>query len=96
MKSYFSALDDNAKDKWAKEQVYLALWNVMNTLAQKWIDSCAIWWFNPKKYDELLGLWDKWLESVIVLPIWYRNENDKYSQKPKVRFEKDKVIEIIK
>jgi hypothetical protein len=25
MKSYFSALDDNAKDKWAKEQVYLAL-----------------------------------------------------------------------
>ena len=48
MKSYFSALDEIAKDKWAREQVYLSLWNVINTLAQKWIDSCAIWWFNPK------------------------------------------------
>ena len=96
MKAYFSALDENTKEKWAREQVHIALWNVLNTLAQKWIDSCAIWWFNPKKYDEVLKLSEKWLESVVVLPIWYRSENDKYSQIPKVRFEKDKVVEIIR
>lgn len=95
MKSYFSAMDESSKEKWAREQVYLALWNIMNTLAQKWIDSCAIGWFNPKKYDEVLWLSEKWLESVVVLPIWYRSENDKYANKPKVRFSKETVVEII-
>lgn len=96
MKSYFSAMDQEAKEKWAREQVFISLWIVLTFLAQKWIDSCAIWWFNSSKYDELLWLSEKKLKSVVVLPIGYRNIDDKYSKSPKVRFEKTKIVEIMK
>ncbi len=96
MKWYFSAMDQEAKEKWAREQVFISLGVVLNTLAQKWIDSCAIWWFNPAKYDEVLWLSDKKLKSVVVLPIGYRNIDDKYSKSPKVRFENEKIVEFIK
>ncbi|MDP2090454.1 MAG: NAD(P)H-dependent oxidoreductase [Candidatus Gracilibacteria bacterium] len=96
MKSYFSAMNQEAKEKWAREQVFIALGIVLNTLAQKGIDSCAIGGFNPTKYDELLGLSEKNLKSVVVLPIGYRNIYDKYSKSPKVRYDKQKIVEIIK
>jgi nitroreductase len=96
MKWHFWRLDENAKKSWAEQQVYLALWNVMTVLSDMKIDSCAIWGFNPAWYDEILGLWEKGLASVVVLPIWYRNENDKYSKYPKIRFNIESVSEIIK
>jgi len=96
MKSFFSWMDENGKDKWARDQVFIALWSVMNTLAQKSIDSCAIWGFNPKEYDEVLGLAEKGLKSVVVLPIGYRSNDDKYANAPKVRFDRDSIVEIIK
>lgn len=92
IKWYLSSLDDNAKETWAKEQVNIALWNVMHTLARKKIDSCAIGWFNPSKYDEILNLEEKWLASVVVLPIWYRKSDDKYAIMPKVRFSIDDIL----
>jgi len=92
IKWYFSSLDEQWKILWASEQVYLALWNVMNLLAQKEIDSCAIWGFNPVKYDEVLDLDKYGLASVVVLPIWYRSSEDKYASKPKVRFNKEEVV----
>lgn len=92
MKNYFSNMDENSKILWWNQQVFLALWNVMNTLAQKEIDSCAIWGFDSKKYDEILKLDEKWLASVVVLPIWYRSNEDKYALKPKVRFSKEELV----
>ena len=86
---------DEEKSKWAREQVFIALWNMLNTLAQKRIDSCAMWWFDSEKYDEILWLKEKWLASVVVLPIWYRSNSDKYSKKPKVRFLKADIVDII-
>lgn len=96
VKWYFSRLDDNQKKSWAEQQVYLALWNVMTVLAEMRIDSCAIWGFNPQWYDELLNLDEKNLASVVVLPIGYRNEDDKYSVSSKVRFSINEISEIIK
>ena len=96
VKWYFSRLDESWKKSWAEQQVYLALWNVMTVLSEIKIDSCAIWGFNPKWYDELLKLDGKNLASVVVLPIGYRNEDDKYSVSSKVRFSVDEISEIIK
>lgn len=93
---FLSRLEKKDIDSWAREQVYLALWNVMTFLASKEIDSCAIGWFNPSWYDEALGLKEKWLTSVVVLPIGYRSENDKYSKYPKVRFSTEEISEILK
>ncbi|MDD2907708.1 MAG: NAD(P)H-dependent oxidoreductase [Candidatus Gracilibacteria bacterium] len=92
MKGYFSSLDEQGKILWASEQVFLALGNVMNLLAQKEIDSCAIGGFNPVKYDEVLDLDKHGLASVVVLPIGYRSSEDKYASKPKVRFSKEEVV----
>lgn len=92
MKWYFWNLDENQKASWARDQVFIALWNLMSFLANKHIDSCAIWWFDPKMYDEVLDLKSNWLSSVVVLPIGYRSEEDKYANKPKVRFSKDDIL----
>lgn len=92
MKWFLLNLDENSKIMWAKEQVNIALWNVMHTLARKQIDSCAIGWFESSKYDEFLGLTEKWLASVVVLPIWYRQNDDKYAIMPKVRFSVDEIM----
>ena len=32
----------------------------------------------------------------VVLPIGYRSEDDKYAKYPKVRFDRDEIVEIIK
>lgn len=92
MKWYFSNLSEKAKTSWARDQVFLALWNVMNLLAQKKIDSCAIWGFDPVKYDEILDLDKYGLASVVVLTIWYRSSEDKNASRPKVRFNKDEIV----
>jgi nitroreductase len=78
--------------KWASEQVYIALWGLLTFLASAHIDSCTIWGFNPVKYDEILWLDEMWLASVVVLPIGYRSEDDKYASLAKVRFEKEDVF----
>ncbi len=80
---------------WSNNQVYIALWNLLTVLAIKKIDSCAIWWFDSKKYDEVLNLSEKWFSSVVVLPIGYRSEEDKYSKLKKVRFNREEVVEVI-
>lgn len=96
MKWFISKLDENSEKLWSHEQVFIALGWLLNVLAEKRIDSCAIWGFDSNKYDEILDLDNKWLASVVVLPIWYRSENDKYSSYPKIRFSKEDILEIIK
>ncbi len=78
-----------------KRQVYLALGNVLAFLADKKIDSCPIWGFDRNKIDDILGLREKWFASSVLLPIWYRSENDSNLKRKKVRFEKEDIFEFI-
>lgn len=96
MKWFLSNMSSEKKDIWAIKQVYIALWNLITVCAEMDIDSCPIEWFISEKYDEILWLKEKWLTSVVVLPIWYRSNNDKYSELKKVRFKQKEVIETIK
>ena len=49
----------------------------------------------PKKYDEILGLKEKNLASVLALPIGYRAEDDMKTHQMKVRKKiEDIIIEI--
>lgn len=94
-KWFISKLDKTSKNSWSNNQVYIALWLLHAILAYKKIDSCAIGWFNSEKYDEILWLKEKWLSSVVILPIWYRDLNDKYINKKKIRLSKMDVVQII-
>ena len=88
-------MNDAQKEAWADKQIYIALWNIMTVCATMGIDTCPMEWFIADKYDEILWLIEKWLWSVVVLPIWYRDSQDKYSQFKKVRFPTEEILEII-
>ena len=89
---FLSYMDNTQKKVWAEKQVYIALWNALASLAELKIDSCPMEWFSPQAYDEILWLSDEGLSSVVVLPIWYRSEADKYAAQDKIRFDTEKVI----
>jgi len=71
--------------KWAINQAYLAMGNLLTVCAIEDIDACPMEGFNPKKYDDLLKLKDKGLQSVLVMPIGYRAKGDMFAGFKKVR-----------
>ena len=95
MLGFLARMDESQYKTWAEKQLYIALGNVLTVLAEMWIDSCAMEGINPTKYDETLGLTEKWYASVFALPIGYRSLKDKYADMKKVRYSTDKISEII-
>jgi len=80
---------------WATNQAFLALGTLMTVCAIEGIDSCPMEGFEPKKYDECLGLEKLNLKSVLVLPIGYRAPDDMFSAFKKVRRPlSDMIIEL--
>lgn len=77
---------------WAAKQVYIALGQTMAACAMMKIDTCPMEGFSSEGYDKVLGLQEKNLSSVLVLPCGYRSDEDPYAKAPKVRFEKEEVI----
>ncbi|WP_300434639.1 NAD(P)H-dependent oxidoreductase [Christiangramia sp.] len=79
-------------ESWAINQAYLALGTLLTVCAAEEIDACPMEGFEPEKYDEFLGLPEKNLRSVLVLPVGYRSENDEFSKFKKVRRPLEEVI----
>ncbi|RLD85816.1 MAG: NAD(P)H-dependent oxidoreductase [Bacteroidetes bacterium] len=76
-------------------QTYIALGNLMTVCAVEKIDNCPMEGFVPAKIDEILGLKEKNLKSVLMLPVGIRAEDDIMSGMKKVRKPlKDIVIEL--
>jgi len=83
------------KPAWMKNQVYIALGNLMTVCAAMEIDTCPIEGFDPAEYDKILGLADKGLASCVVCPIGYRSDDDAHQNDAKVRFSVEQMIETI-
>ncbi len=77
---------------WATNQAYLALGNLLTVCAATNIDACPMEGFNPTEYDRILGLKEKGLTSVLLLPVGYRDETDFMAKEKKVRKDMDDVI----
>lgn len=86
MKGFLANMDDAKKAAWMKNQIYLALGNLLTVCAALDIDTCPIEGFSPEKYDQILDLPAKGLNSVVVCPIGYRKDSDKYASAKKVRY----------
>ena len=80
---------------WNARQAYIALGFLLETAALMGIDACPMEGFDPKQFDEILGLKAKGFTAVALAPIGYRSENDKYAQAPKVRFSKNEIFEMV-
>ncbi len=78
--------------EWSKRQVYIALGMLLSACAQAGIDACPMEGFDPKKFDELLGLSQEGIESVVLCAVGYRSQDDHYANSKKVRFERKEVF----
>lgn len=70
---------------WATHQAYLVLGTLLTVCAVEGIDSCPMEGFISKKYDEVLGLDELNLQSVLVLPVGFRAREDFFADFKKVR-----------
>lgn len=83
--SHFEGKSQKEIDQWAINQAYLALGTLLTVCAVEGIDACPMEGFEPAEYDELLDIKSEGLQSVLVLPIGYRAEDDFMANLKKVR-----------
>jgi len=78
---------------WTARQAYIALGFGLVAAAVEEVDSCPIEGFNATALDELLGLPEKNLTSVLVMALGYRDEaKDFLAKAPKVRKPYDELF----
>jgi len=84
---------DQQNREWAVRQVYLALGTALTAAAVEKVDATPMEGFVPEKVDEILGLDEMGLQSVSLLVLGYRDEqNDFLAGEKKVRREKEKLF----
>jgi nitroreductase len=86
------ALDESARNAWARNQAYIALGNFLTSAALLGIDACPMEGFDRAQYDAILGLSAKGFSSAVIATVGYRLPSDKYAAAPKVRFPKEQVF----
>ena len=81
-------------ERWASNQVYIALGTFMAAAALLEVDTCAIEGFSPEAYDRILALEDSPYRSCVVCAAGYRSADDKYASLAKVRYSASDLIEV--
>jgi nitroreductase len=92
VKGFLSGMDDAQKRVWADNQAHIVLGNLLTVCAIEGIDTCPIAGFQPEKYDEILDLKKVGQRSVLVLPIGFRLDTDKYASLEKVRMSDNEFV----
>lgn len=91
----FNAYDTERIKSWATNQAYLTLGNMLTFCAHEGIDTCPMEGFDSAQVDKILGLEERNLETVLLLPIGYRSKEDFFSSLEKVRKPIDKSVEYL-
>lgn len=87
------SIDGATIDDWCKNQVYIALGQLMASAAVLGIDACPMEGINPPEFDKVLGLENSGFKTLVACALGYRDESDKYAILPKIRYPKDEIIE---
>lgn len=77
---------------WAARQAYIALGVFLTTAAMIGVDACPMEGFDPPKFDDILGLKAKGVQSLALAAAGYRSPDDKYATAAKVRLPVDEVV----
>jgi nitroreductase len=86
------AMDEKARDAWARNQAYIALGNLLTSAALLGMDVCPMEGFDRAQYDEILGLNAQGYGSAVIATLGYRAATDQNASAPKVRFPKEQVF----
>ena len=92
IKGSFAGKSNEELRAWAACQTYLAMGNLLTSLAVSGIDSCPMEGFDRSKLDDLLDLDALGFESRVIVTIGYRSEDDNHSLDKKIRFPKEEVF----
>lgn len=93
MGGFFQSMDAAQTIAWAKNQVYIALGQLMSSAAMLGIDACPMEGISPKEYDHILGLENSGYLTTVGCAMGYRSANDKYAELPKVRYPSKKILQ---
>ena len=81
---------------WAAKQAYIALGTALAAAAEQKVDACPMEGFDATKFDEILGLTEKGLKSVVIMPVGYRAADDTTAQYIKVRKPESELFHFVK
>ncbi len=95
MKGFVNARTPEDRLKWATNQAYLAMGVLMAAAATEQIDTTPMEGFDPKAYDEILGLTEKGLAAKIVAAVGYRSADDMFAGFKKVRYPQSEVVMVV-
>jgi len=96
MRGYFTGLYKNTPEQnfnWAARQAYIALGTGLIAAASQEVDATPMEGFDANALDQILGLPEKGLKSVTILPLGYRDTaHDWLVKLPKVRTPKQEFF----
>jgi nitroreductase len=96
LKNMYLPRDADVNFEHAARQAYIALGFALAAAAVEEVDSTPMEGFDPAAVDEILGLKERGLRSVLLLPLGYRaEEGDWLVNMKKVRRPRDKFITTI-
>ncbi|MCP5538102.1 MAG: NAD(P)H-dependent oxidoreductase [Akkermansiaceae bacterium] len=95
MTGFFGSMDPDKTLSWAKNQVYIALGQLLSTAAVLGVDACPMEGIVPTEYDRILGLEGSGFSTTVACAMGFRSAGDKYAELPKVRYHSSRVLETI-
>ena len=81
---------------WSAKQTYIALGTALAAAAEQKVDACPMEGFDAAQFDEILGLTEKGLKSVVIMPVGYRSADDATAQYIKVRKPESELFHFVK
>lgn len=83
---YFSVQTPGQNVIWSDKQAYIGLGTALIAAAELKVDATPMEGFDPKLFDEVLGLSEKGLHASVIMSFGYRDAaNDFLASAPKVR-----------
>ncbi|MCH5600806.1 nitroreductase family protein [Niabella ginsengisoli] len=96
LETYLLNRSDEENFSWAARQAYIALGTGIIAAAELRVDATPMEGFDQQKVDEVLGLKNKGLKSIVMLSLGYRDEeNDYFAKLKKVRTPKEEFISVV-
>jgi nitroreductase len=91
-----SGLPGGSVSTYTRSQTYIALGVFLTACAMLGVDACPMEGFDPKGYDDVLGLSKGGYMPVVLAAAGYRSSSDWLAGLKKVRYENDDVISYVR